>query len=100
MINIINNFFLVFILNIKSINKSCFPLFNNYFKFYNESIINQSIINETIINESIINETIINESIINETIINETIINETTNYYNEDDEIDFILFETLILPVE
>ena len=90
MINIINNFFLVFILNIKSINKSCFPLFNNYFKFYNESIINQSIINETIINESIINETIINE----------TIINETTNYYNEDDEIDFILFETLILPVE
>ena len=90
MINIINKFFLVFILNIKSINKSCFPLFNNYFKFYNESIINQSIINETIINESIINETIINE----------TIINETTNYYNEDDEIDFILFETLILPVE
>lgn len=90
MINIINNFFLVFILNIKSINKSFFPLFNNYFKFYNESIIN----------ETIINQSIINESIINESIINQTIINETTNYYNEDDEIDFILFETLILPVE
>ncbi len=80
MINIIKNFFLVFILNVKSINKSLLPLFNNYFKFYNETIINQTIINQSVINQ--------------------TIINGSTNHYNEDDEIDFILFETLILPID